>query len=113
MRHVRILEGLTGLAENALFAVGDCQDFIDRECPTFCDLIDAVADGRTSATSAKLAVRMAFSNATRELEQYRKLFAGDAERAGMPYLHPSLLSFRVVKPIPEKIAATREGLEGA
>jgi hypothetical protein len=91
VRHVRVIEGINEVIESFGYAVGDAEDFIDRERMHMHDLIDGVADGKLSAIGAKREVDLAFSNAAKQIEEARLLLANGARRAGFTHLHPSLV----------------------
>jgi hypothetical protein len=111
MRSTRIIEGLDALIEDLLYSLGDAEDFVDRECAHFRDLIDDVAFGRKSSSEAKREIDEAFANGRKQIEELRTLASADARRAGFTHLHPSLFELtvpytspvafvRIVKPLP-------------
>ena len=106
MRHPRVLSGLNAAIEDFGFALGEAQDFIEREELNFCDLVDDVAFGKLSSREAKQRIHLAFDQARRDVGQWRRLRADAAEEGGFPYLHESLRVGRVVVdlPIPEGAA---------
>jgi len=113
-RHIRMVEGIYGMYEDFAFAIGDAEDFVERERIRIRELMDYIADGSTSTAAAKREVNHIFANASKQIREARELAAGNAMRAGFPHLHAALiredtptalpLAFRVVVPIPEGAA---------
>ena len=104
MRHIKVLSGLNQAIEDFGFALGEAQDFIDREEPNFCDLIDDVAFGKLSSSEAKARIHLAFDQARRDVGQWTRLRADAAEEGGFPYLHESLRVGRIVAVLPDGVA---------
>jgi hypothetical protein len=101
MRHIKVLSGLNQAIEDFGYALGEAEDFIHREEPNFCDLIDAVAFGKMSSTEARHIVHQAFAQARKDVGQWRRLRADAAEEGGFPYLHDSLKVGRVIALLPD------------
>jgi hypothetical protein len=103
---------LNEVVENFGYALGDAEDFIDRNEADFCDLIDKVAFGRLSSSEAKRVVREAFMGARRDLNQWKTMRATAARKYGYSHLHESLAFMETVPvgrvvirlPIPDEVA---------
>jgi hypothetical protein len=104
MRHIKVLSGLNQAIEDFGYAFGEAQDFIDREDPHLCDLIDDVAFGRLSSNEAKRVVHEVFAKARRDVGEWSTLRADVATDGGFPYLHPSLKVGRVIAMLPDGVA---------
>lgn len=90
MRHIKLLDGLNKAVEEFGYAIGEAADFIDREEPNFCDLIDGVAFGQVSSSEAKCKVHEIFAKARKDVQEWQGLRASVARENGHPYLHESL-----------------------
>lgn len=105
MRNIKILEGFNSMTEAFGFALGEVEDWIDRNEPLIPDLIDKVAAGRISPQDAKRLWRNEILNARTQLEGWRKERAMDAFEYKYKHLNQELLPFmRIVKPIPRETA---------
>ena len=104
MRHVKVLDGLNAAIEDFGYALGEARDFIEREEPHICDLIDDVAFGKLASSEAKFIVLEIFSRARKDWGEWNELRARVATENGFPYLHESLKVARVVSLIPDGAA---------
>ncbi len=104
MRHIKVLSGLNQAIEDWGYALGEAQDFIEREEPHFCDLIDDVALGKLSSREARAIVHDLFAKARMDVGEWKGLRAVAATDGGFPYLHDSLKVGRVVALLPEGAA---------
>lgn len=104
----KVLEGLNAAFEGFGYAIGEAEDFLSREEPRFCDLIDDVAEGKITPRQAKQTVHEVMGRAADDLNKWRVMRAYDADWSGFPHLHDSLrpenLRFRVVARLPEGVA---------
>lgn len=91
------------VAEDALFMVGEAEDFLVSQERKTLDIIDKVSEGRMTPVAARLAVGLDYRQAHKDLEEWRLRLAGDARETGFPHLHPQL-AFRIVQPLPQETA---------
>jgi hypothetical protein len=89
------------VAEECLFMIGDARDWVDNAEVRFIDLIYALEEGKTTSDAARLTVRQDFQAVRKDLRDWESRFAGSAQKAEFPYLHPSLRIARVLAPLPE------------
>lgn len=105
MRNIKILEGFNEMTEAFGFALGEVEDWIERNETLVTDLIDKVAAGRISPQDAKRLWRAEITNARNQLEGWRKERAMDAFEYKYKHLNQELFPFvRVVAHLPKETA---------
>ena len=90
MRHERHLHVVNKVAEQTLFMIGDARDYLHASERKILALLEAVDKREVSRHEAEVQIILIYSAAHKDLNQWTKQFAADAEEAGFPYLHESL-----------------------
>ena len=105
MRPIKILEGFNEMTEQFGFALGEVDDWLDRNEPLVPDLIDKVAAGKISPADAKRLWRAEITNARQQMEAWRTERAMDAFEYKYKHLNQTLFPFvRVVARLPKETA---------
>lgn len=104
MARDQIVERVNSIVEDFGYAIGEAEDFINREEPHVCDLIDAVAFGKMSSREAKYEWRMVCTKARRDIGEWRGIRVADATQVGFPYLPEPRRIATIVALVPEGAA---------
>lgn len=102
------------MIEDFGYALGDAEDFIDRERMHMLELVEDVLIGTKSAAGAKREINEVFSNAAKQIAEARALMDANGRRMGFSHLYASRheepvpaslpLGFRVVAELPGETA---------
>jgi len=96
MRHERRVHGVNKVAEQTLFMIGDARDYLHESERKILALVEQVGSGTMSPHEAEVQIILIYSAAHKDLSEWTKQFAADAEEAGFAYLHESLQNSKPV-----------------
>lgn len=86
--------------EEDLYAIGDARDWAKAEEDRLFGYIEKLENGRLSFNQVRAYIREDFVNVHKDIDEWERLFSGDAIKVKFPYLHDSLRVSTVVVPLP-------------